>query len=51
MGKKHASKEGAYEVEKILDRKKIKGRVHYLVKWMNYGEEENQWVPFTECVS
>ena len=34
-----------YEVEKILDVKKIKGKKYYLVKWMGYSDEESTWEP------
>lgn len=34
-----------YEVEKILDKKRINGETKYLVKWKNYGEEDNSWEP------
>eukprot|EP01132_Coremiostelium_polycephalum_P009074 gene9074-11114_t len=34
------------KVEKILDKKKIKGVIHYLVKWVGYNDEEdNTWEP------
>jgi hypothetical protein len=41
--KKEEKKEIHLEVERILNHRK-KGRIiEYLVKWKNYGEEENQW--------
>lgn len=39
--------EEEYEIEAILDAKKGQfpgGRMGYLVKWKNYGEEHNSWV-------
>ena len=37
--------EAVYEVEKILD-KRGRGRMaEYLIKWRNYGEQENTWEP------
>ena len=37
--------EVVYEVEKILD-KRGRGRVaEYLIKWRNYGDQENTWEP------
>ena len=32
-----------YEVEKVLNKRKRGGRVHYLVKWLGYGDEDNTW--------
>ena len=34
-----------YEVEAILDVKKVGHRVRYLVKWLGYPIEENTWEP------
>lgn len=33
-----------YEVEAIMDRRLVKKSVQYLVKWLNFGPEENTWV-------
>lgn len=33
----------AAEIERIVDRKLIKARVHYLVVWRGFGEENNTW--------
>jgi hypothetical protein len=33
----------AAEIERIVDRKLIKSRVHYLVVWRGFGEENNTW--------
>ena len=38
-------KEEEYDVEKILDSRKINGKDHYLVKWLGYGNKENLWEP------
>ena len=32
-----------YQVETILSKKYVRGRVQYLVKWLGYGEEEATW--------
>ena len=34
-----------YEVEKLLRKRKEGGRVHYLVKWLGYRDEDNTWEP------
>ena len=34
-----------YEVEKILDSRKVKNQIQYLVKWEGYSHEENTWEP------
>ncbi len=34
-----------YEVEKILQRAKIKGKTHYLVLWQGYAKSEATWEP------
>ena len=34
-----------YEVEEVRDKRTIKGRIHYLIKWVGWPSEYNQWVP------
>lgn len=34
-----------YEVEEILQCKKLRGKTHYLVKWKGYQLEESTWEP------
>ena len=34
-----------YRIEKVLQRKKVRGRWMNLVKWLGYGDEFNQWIP------
>jgi hypothetical protein len=36
-----------YEVEKILDRKKVKGKFQYLIKWKGYPLSESTWEPLS----
>jgi hypothetical protein len=37
--------EDEYKVEEILDRQRISGKPHYLVKWKGYDTSENTWEP------
>jgi RNase H-like domain found in reverse transcriptase/Reverse transcriptase (RNA-dependent DNA polymerase)/Integrase zinc binding domain/Chromo (CHRromatin Organisation MOdifier) domain/Integrase core domain len=32
-----------YEVEEIVGKRKLRGKVEYLVKWLGYGSDENTW--------
>jgi len=34
-----------YKVEKIIDKRRIDGKTHYLVKWQDYDNSENTWEP------
>ena len=33
-----------YEVERILEKRIRSGKVEYLVKWVGYSEEDNEWI-------
>lgn len=37
-----------YEVERVLARRKFRGRIQYLVKWVGYPDHENSWLPAAE---
>jgi hypothetical protein len=37
--------EEEWEVEEILEKKKRAGKIWYLIKWVGYPEEYNEWVP------
>src|SRR5579863_3000134 len=39
------AKEEEYEVEDILDKKMVKQRPHYLIKWLGYPLHEATWKP------
>ena len=36
---------GVYIVERIVDRRKVKNKVEYLIKWSGYSSDENTWEP------
>lgn len=44
------SKNTQYEVEQLLDRKKIKNRIMFLVKWKNYAHKDNTWEPRSSLI-
>lgn len=37
--------EEEWELEEILDKRKVKGNAWYLVKWVGYSDDYNQWLP------
>ena len=37
--------EGEYEVQSIEGAKMIEGKLHYLVRWKNFGPEDDLWEP------
>jgi hypothetical protein len=41
--KKNVIEEEEFIVEEILDKRKRKGIIEYLIKWEGYGEESNTW--------
>ena len=41
-------KDDVYRVEKILKRKKVKGKKMVLVKWLGYDNKHNSWIPESE---
>ena len=38
-------KEDEYDVEKILNKREVRGKTQYLVKWLGYEDKKNSWEP------
>lgn len=34
-----------FQVEKIVDSKRIKGKLHYLIRWKGYSADNDTWEP------
>lgn len=47
---KKINDQDAYEVEAILDKKKIKNKIHYFVKWKGFNSTNNTWEPRTNLI-
>jgi len=43
--KKGKKQDNVYFVEEVIGKKIVNGKTHYLLKWKDYGEEDNTWEP------
>lgn len=39
-----------YEVKQILDKKKMKGKIHYLIWFKGYKKKDAEWLPRTQLI-
>lgn len=37
------------EVEKVIGKKSVNGRIQFLVKWKGYSYKDNEWVFADDC--
>ena len=47
----HVDSHSEFEVSKILDSKRVNGKLYYLVDWKGYGPDDRSWEPFTNLHS
>jgi hypothetical protein len=43
-----ATSQEVFRIEKIIRKKKIKGVLHGLVKWIGYNHSHDQWIPMAD---
>lgn len=54
IGMSNENSEDEYEVEAVLNRAKLwskkhkKRCIHYFIKWKNYDNQHNEWIPASE---
>ncbi len=44
-------RESEWEIERIIDKRRSRGRVEYLVKWKGYDIHDNQWLPMSQLTN
>ncbi len=47
---KSKEKEPKFVVQKIIDDRKIKGKVEFLIKWKGYANKDNTWEPLDKLI-
>jgi hypothetical protein len=43
-------KQTTYVIKKILDKKKVKGKIYYKIRWKGYSEDQDTWEPRTSLI-
>lgn len=44
-------KPNLYRIEKILKKRKFRGKEQFFVKWLNHGESQNSWIDSTDLTN
>ena len=44
-------KPAEFAVERVIRTRRVRGRMQYLVKWLDYGPEHNSWVDNIEALA
>ncbi|XP_076619100.1 suppressor of variegation 3-9 isoform X1 [Colletes latitarsis] len=45
------SENDLWEVEKILEKREVDGKLNYLIKWKNWNSEYNSWEPVSNLIN
>jgi hypothetical protein len=46
-----SDQESEWEIERIIDRRRSRGRIEYLVKWKGYDSYDNQWLTVSQLAN